>query len=99
MLLGVHFHGAGMTELSASFDVISPHLNGVIPPERCRLFAAHTPFNFRKRGENTDEEHNQRVMAHIRDPFCTFWHKYTINRIKVKYGKKRSPVVVRLPCD
>ncbi len=98
-MLGVHFLGAGMAELSASFDVISPRLNGIIPPERCRILAAHTPFNFRKRGGHKDEEYGPQVMAHIRNPFCAFWHKDTINRIKVnKYGKKRSPVVARLSC-
>jgi hypothetical protein len=80
-----------MTELSASLDIVSPCLDWIIPPEWGGSVTEHAPLNFREGDGYGDAEHDRRVMAHMCDPFCTFWHKYTINRIKVKHGKKKPP--------
>jgi hypothetical protein len=82
-----------MTELSASLDVVSPHLDRIIPPEWSWSVAEHAPLNLGERNHHADAEHDWRVVAHICNPFCTFWQKYTTNGIKVKHDFIDSPAI------
>jgi hypothetical protein len=76
--------GARMTELSVSLDVVSPHLDRIIPPEWSWSVTEHAPLNLGERNHHNDAEHDWRAMTHIRNPFCMFCQKYIINGIKVK---------------
>ena len=65
----VHLNGTGTADLPASFDVVFPYLDRIIPPEWGRRATAHTPLNLGKGDRHVDAKYDCRMVAHVRDPF------------------------------